>query len=277
MDGLTVNGKSFDFNTLDSSDPSTPKGKAVANLDTGYTFGPIAKTTLDFIYSSIPGAVYSEVDSQWVVPCMGAANVSFNFGGQEISIHRLDLTSIQVLSAPNGTNVTVCQSAFVAAAHSRALPGIDLLLGDAFLKNVYAVFYFGDYVQPEDSLNVTDPYIQLLATTTDTADAHKDFQYSRFQMLKNLPPTLTPDEYITLLNSVLANSETSSASKGGNRDAELLSAESASSSDPSGWNTIAKKLDHYGPAVLGLLAGNLLIGVILAVIGISLCVRRGVG
>ncbi|TFK50938.1 acid protease [Heliocybe sulcata] len=268
LDGLTVNGRAFDFNKLNSSDPSTPKGKAIANLDTGYTFGPIAKQTLDFMYSAIPGAVYSESQSQWVVPCLETADISFTFSGQKIPLHPLDITSPGVTQTPNGTNVTVCLSQFVAST-ANAIPGIDLLLGDAFLRNVYAIFDFGDYVR-EDTLNVTDPYIQLLATTTDLAEAKKDFQESRSEALKSLPPTISPQQYLELLNSTqLGNSDGSGA--------EVLSAaESTSSSGSSdGWTMIAGKLDHYGPALLGLLAGNLVIGVILCTLGITMCIRRG--
>ncbi|KZT21091.1 acid protease [Neolentinus lepideus HHB14362 ss-1] len=274
LDGLTVNGKSFDFKKFNSSNPSTPKGKAMANLDTGYTFGPVAKETLDFMYSGIPGALYSESDSQWILPCMSTADISFTFSGQEIRLHPLDVSSPQVLQPPNGTNITVCQSQFVAGD---TIPGIDLLLGDAFLRNVYAIFDFGDYVR-EDTLNVTDPYIQLLATTTDLTEAKKDFEYSRAKALESLPPAISPAQYLALVKSLQSGNDSSSGDSEvsvDGSDAQVLNAESSSGSSSAGWTVLADKFDHYGSALVGLLAVNLLIGVILCAIGFTMCIRRG--
>src|ERR1700731_118635 len=41
------------------------------------------------------------------------------------------------------------------------------------VRNTYSLFNFGDFVQ--GGLSTAPPFIQLLATTNDTAEAHSDF------------------------------------------------------------------------------------------------------
>lgn len=51
----------------------------------------------------------------------------------------------------------------------------DMSLGMPFLRNVYAVFNFGDFIAGGNDTTIRgDPHIQLLSTT-DPAEAHSDF------------------------------------------------------------------------------------------------------
>ena len=78
MDGMIVNGKPFVFNQ--SSVPEADPGKQVVVLDTGFTFSQIPPAAVDFIYSSIPDAVFNETSGLWNVPCECTTNLTFGFG-----------------------------------------------------------------------------------------------------------------------------------------------------------------------------------------------------
>lgn len=62
--------------------------------------------------------------------------------GVDFPVHYLDLAAIQNLTLPiNGqnTSVTFCSNAFQYLTLDPAdFPGFDALLGDSFLRNVYA-------------------------------------------------------------------------------------------------------------------------------------------
>lgn len=258
IDGLKVNGRSFAFDSYTKAGKSTPKDKALALLDTGTSLAYTTKPLLDFLYADIPSAVYQEGDSNYRLPCMASANVTFIFGGQEINLHPLDYT----YSITSDSDSAQCYSTF-AVGSQRLLGDLDILLGDAFLKNVYSVFNLGDYINTSDvadSLKLGDPFVQLLPTIANMEEALEDFQRTRSELLKKWPEATSQNE----------------AQPSGNVD-ERLSKAAATSSDNSslGWPALSDKLDKYGPVVLGLLAGNLLLGVILCGIGIVFCVRMG--
>ena len=76
LDAMEVNGKAFEF--APSSFEGIPSGKIVTVLDTGYTAPPIPPAAVDYIYSSIDGAVLHQ--NTWFIPCLGATNLTFVFG-----------------------------------------------------------------------------------------------------------------------------------------------------------------------------------------------------
>ncbi|OCH96247.1 hypothetical protein OBBRIDRAFT_883181, partial [Obba rivulosa] len=78
MDGMTVNGQPFKFNTSDV--PGTPEGKIVAMLDTGFTFPPILADVVNFIYRGIDGAIYYYSTGLWIVPCLNSTTLEFQLG-----------------------------------------------------------------------------------------------------------------------------------------------------------------------------------------------------
>lgn len=78
LDGMSVNGKRFHFNT--SSVEEAKPGQQVVILDTGFTFSQIPPAAVDFIYSSIPGAVFNHTSGLWVVPCENTTSLVFEFG-----------------------------------------------------------------------------------------------------------------------------------------------------------------------------------------------------
>lgn len=76
LDSIQVNSKTLKFNT--SSIKTVPEGKIAAFLGTGYSYPRLSPAAVDYIYSSIAGAVLS--DGRWLVPCLGATNLTFVFG-----------------------------------------------------------------------------------------------------------------------------------------------------------------------------------------------------
>lgn len=105
LDGMTVNGKQFQFNQ--SNVAEVDDGKQVVVLDTGFTNSQLPPAAVDFIYSSIPGAQFNSTSGQWVVPCENTTELAFEFGNQTISIHPLDITTVTT----NG-NETICTNTY---------------------------------------------------------------------------------------------------------------------------------------------------------------------
>ncbi|KAJ1304596.1 hypothetical protein OPQ81_005739 [Rhizoctonia solani] len=183
LDGMNVNNLPVPLNSTfegdNASDP--PQGKSLALLDTGASFALIPKWAVDAIYGHIPGSVYLSEDALWAVPCMGEAKVTFSIGGVSVPIHPLDLT-IPTVVPINGTNQTFCLNAFRPLTIDD-LP-FDFLLGDSFLRNVYAVYDFGDF---DASGNMGKPYVKLLSLT-DSEAASASFKKNRAASLAQLPP-----------------------------------------------------------------------------------------
>ncbi len=161
LDAMNINGKPFPFNA--SRVQGVPAGKVAAVLDTGFSLPLILSPAVDAIYSSIEGAVFDKTTSFWIVPCNSSGvSLSFVFGcvlvfvapyavpfpltgidrsDQEYFIHPLDLTLpiSGPFNGPGGGNVTICINTFQYLTLDPAeFVGFDLILGDAFLRNVYA-------------------------------------------------------------------------------------------------------------------------------------------
>jgi hypothetical protein len=99
----------------------------------------------------------------------------------------------------------------------------DMILGDTFLRNAYMLQSWGSFVrmtvpadpnallQPGPPFNpATQPYVQLLALTTDAAKAHAEFVAARG---RPAPPVacatgsggLAPDQVMQRCQSLCAN------------------------------------------------------------------------
>lgn len=69
--------------------------------------------------------------------------------GEPIPIHPLDITRVITIEIPlnnTNTNVTVCLNSWSAFDLPPSFTGLDLLMGDAFLRNVYASYVFPDSI-----------------------------------------------------------------------------------------------------------------------------------
>jgi hypothetical protein len=117
MDDVTVGGTSAGLSNR------------TAYIDTGttYAFGPPADVAA--MYKLIPNANSSDNGVTWTYPCDSTSTVALKFAGKSYSISAKDLTSSTSTTGRCTGNV------FGMEVVSGAW-----LLGDMFLKNVYAVF-----------------------------------------------------------------------------------------------------------------------------------------
>ncbi|KAL5537140.1 hypothetical protein ACEPAF_963 [Sanghuangporus sanghuang] len=167
MDGVIVNGKKISGNSafLDLDVPSQQPSQTLANLDTGTGLALIPGVYADAIYGSIPGSSLDEVSGLYIVPCDAKVNVSFIFGGVEYPVHPID-----TIQATLGTDGSIaCFSGFLPTDVDPNESTEDFLLGDSFMRNVYAVFSFGSFIS-----GTNPPTIQLLSTT-DADKAYAEF------------------------------------------------------------------------------------------------------
>ncbi|PFH52720.1 hypothetical protein AMATHDRAFT_1778 [Amanita thiersii Skay4041] len=146
-----------------------PSNKAVVLMDSGssYTYAP--KAIVDAIYSNATGAHFDTALGQWVVPCDYEVNMALQMGGQLFPVHPLDLTP-HLSGDP-----TKCVGSFMPGTFSTGAGEFDWLVGDNFLRSVYAVYDFGDF---DKSGTMGDPYMRLLSTV-DPDQASIDFHKVR--------------------------------------------------------------------------------------------------
>ncbi|KAI0045590.1 acid protease, partial [Auriscalpium vulgare] len=148
------------------------KKQLTAVFDSGFTYPQVPKSVADAIYSGFEGAQYlniSGIAPTWTLPCDTEVNITFNIGGNSYPIHPLDANMHFI----DISGHEVCAGAFQPIITTALNPDYDLILGMAFLRNVYLLVNFGDFV--DGSTSRADPYVQLLSTTNDTAAAHSDF------------------------------------------------------------------------------------------------------
>ncbi|KAG8697855.1 hypothetical protein FRC08_006269 [Ceratobasidium sp. 394] len=194
--GLTINGKSQTLETQVIANRSTgftikpPAGTISALLDTGSTLADLPAAAWKTLYESMGGVLVkntslTEDTLSYAVPCMAEAQLEFVMGNQSIPIHPLDLTNVSIITFPDGRNLTACLGFFDQGSYYGA--DNDLVLGDAFLRNVYAVYNYGNFNNTESGLSHDTPFIQLLPLT-NTSVASAEFKDARSKALKLFPP-----------------------------------------------------------------------------------------
>ncbi|KAL0957926.1 hypothetical protein HGRIS_000107 [Hohenbuehelia grisea] len=279
LDGFSVNGRPY---TLKSQVPSIPAGRALVALDTGFSLPPIPEPMVDFIYSSIPGALkYTDPDpanSLWIVPCRAAARVAFDIGGQEVPIHPLDLTMVTNYTI-GGRFVTFCTNRYTPIGNLKA-GRLDMVLGDAFLRNVYVSFDYGT-LDSRGALTET-PFVQILPTTQFN-EALPEFTAVREKLLRSMPEELPPAEFMKLLAAEEAATSSASSAGPGTSDAPPAEAPDAAvlssgnlESDISNFDSdpAANALNKYAPVVIGLLGANVFIVLILCILAVYFLMTR---
>ncbi|KAK7035991.1 Six-hairpin glycosidase [Favolaschia claudopus] len=311
-DGISVGGKDVEWEAYGSP---VPKGQTVVLFDTGTTNFLVPPEVRDQIYSSVPGAVlaknssipnlkFSEDNDVWVIPCTTPVNMTTKFGGQIIPIHPLDLSDMVHLKGPDGKQYTACIGS-ITNGGSILGRNLDALYGDSFLRNVYSVFSFGD--------DKTLPNVQLLANT-ETIEAASDFFVVRGELLENSPPELAPEDIIKLFDGPSsvsssssssststssgstdsstnsnsgsqANSDSSTPSSGGSLpECTVPAGSDALSNGPNSKSSVnladngsssSSTSDKYGPVIVGLLAANLVLLLLVASLSVVNFVRGG--
>ncbi|KAF8057031.1 aspartic peptidase domain-containing protein [Lyophyllum atratum] len=258
LEGIKVNGVPI---KIASTIKGVPKGKALTLVDTGNPSGSFSGAIMEGIFSKIEGAVRDSSERVWIVPCTVTPTVELVLGGQSFPMHPLDLT--EVSSVPiEGVNHTVCTNSFLIDNN----PGQDefeLVFGDTFLRNVYAVYDFGD---PSGMANGTAnvPYMQFL-TQVDSAKAAKEHVALRTKAIAENGPELPPKEILALLDDGASTTSGAPKPTGSVKAGVNLAPNDGSNPD----------IARYAPAVIGLLAANLLVGMVLLILGVVGCVRRG--
>ncbi|KAJ1306263.1 hypothetical protein OPQ81_010967 [Rhizoctonia solani] len=280
--GLSINDKKQDLKSsvVASKDVGLtnvpPKGTISALMDTGTSAALIPEHAFHELYTSM-GGVLVKGASVYVVPCLSQAKVEFTIGNVTVLVNPLDLTEVQVDDFGTGKNLTFCSSAYSPSSYQGA--DNDIILGDAFLRNVYAVYNYGDFVKTESGLNTSSPFIQILPLTNFTT-ASEEFKAARTQALAGLPPQLDvktvndPTPKPVQSTSSGSNSKTS----GKNVNAALSAQSTNSASLDTSESDSLKTLASLAPIALGLLgAGVGLLVILIAVVGYALLQLRKQG
>ena len=134
--------------------PGQTANQTSALLDSGTSTGSLPEAYLDFIYASIPGASKQPPQGgqvAYIVPCSAEPQLSFVFGSIEVPVNPIDLTG----AVPDGNGGIQCQSAFFGTTSSSN--PLDMILGDAFLRNAYVLFDFGTIANASNA-----PFVQIL-------------------------------------------------------------------------------------------------------------------
>jgi len=137
-----------------SSTSATVNGQTVnqsgntAIADTGTTLALVADATCEAIYKAIPGSTYDEASQGYIFPTTvkvaDLPTVTFAVGDQQFAVHKQDL------------GFALAKTGWVyGGIQSRGSMTFDIL-GDTFLKGIYAVFdqgntQFGAVQRPDTS------------------------------------------------------------------------------------------------------------------------------
>ncbi|KAJ8480872.1 hypothetical protein ONZ45_g15506 [Pleurotus djamor] len=287
VDDIRIGDRSV---ALNSSVPSVPAGKMISALDSGASFSFLPVYLVDSIYSGIPGAVRVseihpdlELGYQWVLPCDHADDVVLTIGGVEFPVNPLDLTRVHQTTI--GENYTICINTFQERAFGSGFRDFDILLGDSFLRNVYAAFHYGSSNSSEEGV-AEGPFVQLLPTT-DMAKAHEDYPSVRAAQMDGRN-VVSPSEFRDTIRAFLGlESEVEDDVEEGKDDEDDSETDSSSASasppvrgalsatdDKDERTPTSDFVTKFGPVVVGLLAGNLFLLIMISVIAVYLCVSR---
>ncbi|KAJ7442367.1 aspartic peptidase domain-containing protein, partial [Mycena galericulata] len=231
-----------------SAVPTTPTGKLTILMDTGTPTATVPTDLFNTIYSTIPGSVFSSSQGNWVIPCNTTTILTVVIGGQSFPIHPLDLSDVNVIDG-----FTVCTATIEPSAGNA---GFDALFGDSIMRNIYSVFNFGSAIAKSPTPASS---MQLLSQTNATT-AIADVINVRMAQLasgpaEGIPPSFAPLTYMdSPPGGSIAAADLGSSSTGTNSDSQA---------------------SKYAPIIIGLLGATLLVTLILAVIGVAMCVKRG--
>ncbi|KAI9448436.1 acid protease [Lactarius indigo] len=164
-------GKAIKVTSNATFAPMHNDDQLVAIFDTGFTLPQVPSEVARALYSGAKGAKLTNFQSfggdVWVIDCDAEVNATFLIGGKSYPIHPLDLNQ----------QCWYCYadlrgSKFQPRISGAEDPTFDMILGMAWLTNVYLLIDYGDFV---DGTTKTDkPYVQILPMT-DPAAAHADF------------------------------------------------------------------------------------------------------
>ncbi|GLB40049.1 putative peptidase A1 family protein [Lyophyllum shimeji] len=257
LEGIHVDGAPL---KIESAIKGVPKDRAITLFDTGAPGTILPKKVKQELYSKFKDAVYDDVTHLWIVPCTATPNVEVILGNQKFPIHPLDLSEMTYAKI-GGVNYTLCVDS-IRGEDGVGRDEFEAVLGDSFLRNVYTVYDFGD--RGADG-SLSSPYMQFLSQV-DPAKAAAQHVALRTKAIAERGPELPPKELLALLNGG-ATSTTGAAAPTGS----VKTSVNLAPTEDDGTSDVAR----YAWIVIGLLAANLLVGLVLVALGVLSCVRRG--
>ncbi|KAJ6573181.1 aspartic peptidase domain-containing protein [Mycena vulgaris] len=287
IERIIVNGVDV---PLVSTVPNAPNGTLVTALDTGTPTATLPPDILYGVYSQIPGASVAAIgdNMEFIIPCNTSTIITIVIGqvfyiGMPYPIHPLDLSDVQNVPNDDGSgNATFCTSTF-GALTIPPREGIDALFGDSFMRNVYTVFNFGNSIAKSPSGAAS---MQLLSQT-DVSTAIADVLKVRMGQLATAPPEFqgTPAGFIPATPGSPRPTDTSAASgsntttsPGGNTcgsDTGAIRTSGDITYSPPSAGGSDGGIPKYALIIIGLLAGNMVLLLILAAIGAAVYIKAG--
>jgi len=156
------------------------KKQATVLIDCGFSLPQVPQSVSDAIYSLYYGAEFINIPSlgaTWIVPCDQEINMTLIFGRTPYPIHPLDMTIepgvFGLDNIVNSEGKNSCIGTFQPFTYRRSNPiSYDMILGMAFMRNVYVLFDYGNLVA--SSTKPSDPFIKMLSVT-NVSNAHLSF------------------------------------------------------------------------------------------------------
>lgn len=116
----------------------TAPGTVLGLLDTGTSAFIAPKGLVNAYYSQVAGS-QAVGSGGWQLPCSAVPpTLTLVIGGQSIPMHPLDLNGLDTLRTANGSLISICSGGIVGNDLDLS-NGVDIILGDTFLKNVYTM------------------------------------------------------------------------------------------------------------------------------------------
>ncbi|KAH9041834.1 acid protease [Lactarius hengduanensis] len=173
-------GKAVKVTSNATDAPTHDVNQLVAILDTGFTLPQVPSEVARALYSGAKGAKLTNLQSFngdiWVIDCDAEVNATFVIGGQSYPYPPTRLEPARYGRLMEIISASVQISKYQPRIAGAEDPTYDVILGMAWLTNVYLLIDYGDFV---DGTTKTDvPYVQLLPMT-DPAAAHADFVATR--------------------------------------------------------------------------------------------------
>ncbi|KAJ7347105.1 aspartic peptidase domain-containing protein [Mycena albidolilacea] len=281
VDRINVDGQDI---LMKSVVQKAPKVALVALIDSGTPQGSLPPDVFYALYLRIPGALFSgpseNLDNvEFAIPYNTTTTITV-FIARTCSTRSTSYVDFRMIE---GKNVRGCFSSFYPVE-----PGFpeDAFFGDTFMRNAYSIFNFGSTVAKSPTGNAS---IQLLSQTTEM-ESVMDVFTARMQQL---PPPGYPPVYVgdlpgytpvvpgnampsapssSSFSSAVPFASADTAGGGGGSSSGKGVIDLAASNDSANANASA---EHYGPIIVGLLGGNLVVLLVLAALGVALYARRG--
>ncbi|KAG6887508.1 hypothetical protein C0995_014740 [Termitomyces sp. Mi166 len=196
-------GKPIVIHTKVDSTPNEDQVTVV--LDTGFSLPQVPSSVAAEIYGGFLGAQLVDIDSVgkiWLLPCSQEVNITFKFNNKSYPVHPLDVTLDPMIIGMSGVvdseGQPLCIGTFQPFTYDTgAEPSYDMVLGMAFLRNIYVLMDYGDFILGSDQKAA--PYVQFLSTTNAT-EAHADFVKVRLSGADN---TVNPAPKLRGFHSVV--------------------------------------------------------------------------